>query len=269
MITGMSTACFFPKLYIEQAAQKIGEMNIENIEVFFSTFSEYKADFVKELKKKVQGSNTQVYSVHALSLQFEPQLFSSHKRSRQDSLDIYEQVLEAGAQLGAKVYVMHGPAHVKRALPLNLNYEYIASRVSPLAQMAKSYGIKLSWENVHWCWYAKPDFSSKLEPYLQTDNLYYTLDIKQAAQAGFSPAAFVKQMGKRLVNVHVCDFVKSEETGIAPVLPFRGESDFDALRLALKQICYDDAIMLEVYSNNYSDYAELKRSFDDVRDFFA
>ena len=239
-----------------------------NIEVFFSTLSEYKPEFIKEFKKRVDDSAASVYSVHPLSLQFEPQLFSSHKRSRRDSLDIYEQVLQAGAQLGAKLYVMHGPAHVKRACPLNLNYEYVAHRVNPLAQMAKSYGIKLSWENVHWCWYAQPDFSRKLEPFLDTDNLYYTLDIKQAAQAGFDPVLFVNQMGNRLANVHVCDYSVTQEAGIVPMLPFRGEMDFDALRSALAKNSFDDAIMLEVYSSNYKDYDELRQTYSEVSDYF-
>ncbi len=268
MITGISTACFYPRLYVEQAALQIGKMGIEHIEVFFSTLSEYKPSFVSELLKNIEDSGTNVYSVHALSLQFEPQLFSNHKRSRQDSLDIYEQVLEAGARLGAKVYVMHGPAHVKRACALNLNFEYVASRVDPLAQMAKSYGIKLSWENVHWCWYAQPEFSVKLEPYLQTDNLYYTLDTKQAAQSGENPAAYVKAMGNRLVNVHVCDYEVSAQKGIVPVMPFCGQMNFDELKATLHDVGYNEAIMLEVYSNNYSDFIELKKSYDDVNEFF-
>jgi len=269
MIIGMSTACFYPTLYVENAAQKMGEMNIPDIEVFFSTLSEYKPDFVKELKKKVDEHNTNVFSVHALSLQFEPQLFSSHARSRQDSLDIYEQVLEAGAVLGAKVYVMHGPAHVKRACALNLNYEYIAEYTDPLADMAKQYGIKLSWENVHWCWYANPDFPEKLNPLLSSDNLYYTLDIKQAAQAGFSPSEFIKQMGQRLVNVHVCDYSISDNKGVVPKLPFLGDMDFDVFRAALKDAEYDGPIMLEVYNSNYSDYSELLDSYNRVKKFFV
>jgi sugar phosphate isomerase/epimerase len=268
MIAGISTACFFPKLYIEQAVQKIGEMNVQHIEVFFSTLSEYRPAFINEFAKIVADSGTDVYSVHALSLQFEPQLFSSHRRSRQDSLDIYEQVLEAGAILGAKVYVMHGPAHVKRACPLNLNYEYVAKRVKPLAELAKSYGIKLSWENVHWCWYAQPDFPEKLEPYLNTDNLFYTLDVKQAAQAKTDPISFVKGMGTRLVNVHICDYINLPEKGIVPELPFRGEANFKALKDALEGISYDGAIMLEVYNSNYRDYDELKRTYDQVVNFF-
>lgn len=265
MIVGMSTACFFPNFGCEQAVTKIGELGISDAEVFFSTFSEYKPEFVKEVKKRADEYCTNINSVHAYSLQFEPQLFSRYERSRQDALDIYEQVLRAGAQLGAKVYVMHGPAHVKHACKLNLNYEYIAERVLPLCELAKSYGIKLTWENVHWCWYAQPLFPEKLQKHLGDANLYYTLDVKQAAQSGYEPIEYIKHTADRLQNVHICDYVKTCNRGIVPVLPFNGEMDFDSLKKALANIEYSGAVMLEVYSDNYSNFDELRKTYCEVK----
>lgn len=268
MIVGMSTACFFPKLPCEQAVTKIGELGISNAEVFFSTLSEYKPEFIKEVKIRADEYDTKIYSVHALSLQFEPQLFSRHERSRQDALEIYEQVLRAGAELGAEVYVMHGPAHVKRACKLNLNYEYIAERVLPLCELAKSYGIKLTWENVHWCWYAEPLFPLNLQKYLGDANLFYTLDVKQAAQSGYEPIEYAKYSLNKLENVHICDYVKTADRGIVPALPFKGEMDFGILKNALLSIDYAGAMMLEVYSDNYSSYDELKKTYCQVKSMF-
>ena len=98
--------------------------------------------------------------------------------------------------------------------------------------------------------------------------MYYTLDIKQAAQAGFAPSEFIKQMGRRLANVHVCDYSISKSIGVVPKLPFIGDMDFDVFKDALKEAEYDGPVMLEVYNNNYSDYAELKDSYNKVRKFF-
>lgn len=268
LIVGMSTACFFPNLGCEQAVTKIGELGISNAEVFFSTLSEYRPKFAKEVKKRADEYSTNINSVHAYSLQFEPQLFSRYERSRQDALDIYEQVLSAGAELGAKVYVMHGPAHVKRACKLNLNYEYIAKRVLPLCELANNYGIKLTWENVHWCWYAEPLFPEKLQKHLGDTNLYYTLDVKQAAQSGFEPIEYINHTADRLQNVHMCDYIKTHDRGIVPVLPFNGEMNFDSLKQALADIGYSGAMMLEVYSDNYSSYDELKQTYCQVKSMF-
>lgn len=269
MIFGMSTACFFPNVYTEQSIDLMGKMNIENIEVFFSCLSEYKMPFIKELKKRISDYGMNTYSIHALSLQFEPQLFSKHLRSKQDSLDMYKQVLEAGAELGAGAYVFHGPANVKRARKLVLDFPYIAQCTDIIADIAKDFGIKLAWENVHWCWYAKPDFAKKLLCRTNTDNLYFTLDIKQAAQAGYDPIEYLENTKNRLANIHICDFTYSEELGMSPKLPFDGSMDFIAFKNALDNIKYDQGLMLEVYSNNYTDYTQLSNNFSNIKSFFS
>ncbi len=266
---GISTACFFPKLNCEEAVAKIGEMGIKDVEIFFSTLSEYEKGFIKELKTISDASGTRVYSVHALSLQFEPQLFSSHKRARKDALGIYEKVLEAGAELGASIYVMHGPAHVKRACNLNLNYEYIAEKVLPLCDMAESYGIKLTWENVHWCWYAQPLFPKLLEEHLGNGKLFYTLDIKQAAQSGHDPSDYFEFTKGTLKNIHVCDYIKTNDGSIVPELPFNGQMDHEKIKRNLSETNYDCTVMLEVYSSNYKSQSELKQAYRDVENRFS
>lgn len=268
MIFGMSTACFFPDIYTEQAILQMRKMNVKTIEIFFSCLSEYKIPFIKDLKKRISDNGMNTYSIHPLSLQFEPQLFTRHKRAKQDSLDIYKQVLEAGFELGAKVYVFHGPAHVKRASTLKLNYSHVAEIADELAQIAKKYGIKLAWENVHWCWYVSPDFAGELIRRVSTDNLFFTLDIKQAVQAGFDPADYLADTKGRLVNIHVCDYEFDEKSGILPRLPFKGELDFDAFKRALTKINYKNALMLEVYSNNYKNYEQLSDNYSRIKSFF-
>ncbi len=268
MIFGMSTACFFPHIYNEDAIDLMGKMGIENIEVFFSCISEYDKGFVAELKRRADTCGINIKSIHAFSLQFEPQLFSRHERARREALDVYQRVLEAGAVLGADTYVFHGPANVKRAKSLVLDYEYVASCTDPIAQMASSFGIKLAWENVHWCWYEKPDFPERLLPLLTTDNLYFTLDVKQAVQAGFSPVDYVYGMQGRLVNIHICDIRHDETLGVIPMLPFHGDLSFEHLKKCLHETGYDAMMILEVYSNNYKDHTELADNFHQVKDFF-
>ncbi|MDD5018417.1 MAG: sugar phosphate isomerase/epimerase [Eubacteriales bacterium] len=268
MVFGMSTACFYPNIYIEQAIDIIADMRVKNVEVFFNCMSEYNMTFVKELKKRIDDRGISAYSIHALSLQFEPQLFSRYPRAREEAFDIYKQVLEAGAELGAGVYVFHGPSHVKRAKKMILDYPYIAERTDCLADTAKGYGIKLAWENVHWCWYSKPDFANELLDRVNTDNLYFTLDIKQAAQSGFDPVDFLGHTKGRLVNIHLCDYTHSEN-GITPALPFDGIMDFDAFRKALKEIEYDYAMILEVYSSNYTSHTQLQDNFTHIESYFS
>lgn len=102
----------------------------------------------------------------------------------------------------------------------------------------------------------------------ETKNLWFTLDIKQAAQAGLDPVEFVYRTQGRLANIHICDSSFSEERGVYPVLPFKGSLDFNALKKALADTGYDGGMILEVYANNYSDYGELEQNFNEVKSFF-
>jgi len=268
MIFGVSTACFFLKNYTEDAINIIGDMGVKNIEVFFSAQSETNPKRIKEMKKRIQDKGISVYSVHAVSTQFEPQLFSAHDRQRMDAFDAYKQVLEAGEALGAGAYVFHGPTNIKIARKLNINYPYTAKRVSAVADLAKEYGIKLTYETVHWCWYAHPEFPTLLEPHLTTDNLYYTLDCKQVAQSFLPLEDYIRAMGHRLENVHLCDYRIDDKRGVVPVLPFKGQLDFEMLKTELGKVDYDKAIILEVYQDNYHDNQELKENFYCIKDFF-
>ncbi len=265
---GMSTACLFPDVYIEEAIDIIGSMNINTVEVFFSCLTEYKPAFVMELKRRVQGQGIKVYSIHAFSLQFEPQLFTRHMRARQEADGILREVLEAGAVLGAGVYVFHGPINLKRTPNHGLDYDDIAQRTDEIADIAAEYGIKLAWENVHYCWYERPEFAREMLRRVQTDNLYFTLDVKQAAQAGFNPAAFLPDTAGRLVNIHLCDYVRSE-AGVEPRLPFSGDMDYEAFKQALTEIGYDAGMMLEVYRHNYRDHKQLAGNFFAIRALFS
>ncbi len=269
MVFGMSTACFFPNVYNEDAIDLMGKMGITHIEVFFSCMAEYQKDYVSDLKRRAEFWGIQVSSIHAFSLQFEPQLFSEHERARLEALGIYRQVLEAGAKLGAQSYVFHGPANVKRARSLVLNYDYIAERTQPLADLANQHRIKLSWENVHWCWYASPDFPCKLLPLLSPNSLWLTFDLKQAVQSGFSPADYLQQAQGRLSNIHICDVRFDDKLGCIPVLPFHGSVDFGDIKAQLLQIGFDGSVILEVYSHNYQSLHELLENYKQSKAFFC
>lgn len=268
MIFGVSTACLFPNFYIEDAIGLLGGMSVQNIEVFFSCMAEYKTPFVKQLKAKADDNGMRICSVHAYSLAFEPQLFSRHERARSEALGIYQTVLEAGAALGAESYVFHGPAHMRRSQALVLDYDAIAEKADPLCALAKAHGIRLAWENVHYCWYHQPDFPEKILPRLDSDNLWFTLDIKQAAQAGYNPALYVQRACGKLATIHVCDYVSDLQLGILPKLPFEGCMDFHSLKQVLIDEGFDGPMMLEVYEHNISEPSDLKRSLKDIQDFF-
>ena len=161
--------------------------------------------------------------------------------------------------------MLHRPQLRRGRFFRQLSYAANIVNPSPIWQDYRSTGV----ENVHWCWYAEPDFPEKLMPHITSDNLYFTLDVKQAAQAGHDPSDYIAPAAGRLVNVHLCDFERSATKGIIPRLPFEGELDIGRFRCDLQQSGYDGGVILEVYSHNYKDLPQLQRCYERVADFFS
>lgn len=268
MVLGMSTACFFSRLLTEDAVVRISEMGIKNIEVFLCCLTEYRLPFIKELKKRVIDYGIKVSSVHALSVQFEPQLFSSHPRARKDAYDILDEVLEAACYLEADLYTFHGIPNLKRAKKPVYDFMKIAENASKVAEKAREHSVKLAWENVHWCLFSDTDFLSGLLRQDLSDNLYFTLDIKQAAQAKVKPEDFIYGMGKRLANIHLCDFISDPEKGIVTRLPFDGVMDFQSFKTALELSGYDGPLIYEVYASDYESERDLELNYIKTAAFF-
>jgi sugar phosphate isomerase/epimerase len=267
MVFGMSTACFFRRHITEDAVVRIGEMGIRHAEVFLCCASEYKRGYIAELNRRLQDAGISVCSVHALAIQFEPQLFTSYARAKKDAFAVLGDVLEAARLLGARSYTFHGPANIKRISNRNLDYAKFADDASLVAEKAREYGVRLAWENVHWGLFSDIYFLNRLLSSGVSDNLFFTLDIKQSVLAGVMPWDFAKAMGKRLANVHICDY-RRDEDGIRTALPFEGELDFNSLKASLLTIGYEGPLIYEVYASDYRNESQLLANYRKTRAFF-
>ncbi|HWR22824.1 MAG TPA: sugar phosphate isomerase/epimerase [Feifaniaceae bacterium] len=267
MQVGISTASLFNRYDLEDAPAHMKTMGASICEIFLNTFSEYEDGFVQALKKRVDESGLQVYSVHPMGTQFEPQLFSIHRRQREDAKKIFEQVLRAGKTLNATCYVMHGPSGLNGAVR-NMDLARIGPIVQELCGLAAAYSLTLAWENVSWCLFHTPSYGLMLLEATKADDLRFTLDIKQAARSGYAPEDYIEAVGEYLVNLHVCDYKRTSER-IVPVLPGEGECNLFTLGQALKAKGYSGPAFVEVYSDMYADEAELKRCYDYVKACFT
>ena len=116
MQTGISTASLFFRKTTEDALKFLNENNVSTAEVFLESYCEYDVEFGK-LLKSVQGK-TKVHSVHTLTTQFEPQLYSINERAQRDSFVLLDKTMNAARQVGAKYYTFHGGARFKKHLYL-------------------------------------------------------------------------------------------------------------------------------------------------------
>ena len=88
MRVGISTASLFNRVPTESAFDVLRQMRVDTTEVFLNTFSEYEKPFADALVARKGTIN--VHSVHALSTQFEPQLFTTNARVQAHAENIFK-----------------------------------------------------------------------------------------------------------------------------------------------------------------------------------
>ena len=265
MEIGISTASFFPRLVTEDALAALGGLGAKVCEVFFASFSEYTEDFARMLKGVADGAGVRVHSVHALTNQFEPELFSKGARARQDAVAIYERVCAAGEILGASCYTFHGATRLKPAVKYSFDYPFLAGRVNELIDIAGAHGITFTYENVHWTYFSEPEYYASLRRVCP--NLKSTLDIKQAMQARKDYKDYLAVMGDSLRTVHLCNYDNDGKL----LMPHdkAGVVDFRELFCALKGQGYDGPCFIEVYDRCYEDFKEIGCSLDYLGDILT
>ena len=243
----------------------LSPMGCQLIEVFLNTFSEYRPDFVRLLRQRIDDAGLNVYSVHPMSSQFESQLFSIHPRQKADAFCVYREALNAGRILGATHYVMHGSPHLGGTAK-NLELERIAPIFGELMDVAAEYGITLCLENVSWCFFHAPAFGAELKERLGDHRLKFVLDVKQAVRSGEDPFAFVDAVGEDLANWHLCDYAFDDAGKLSLKMPGQGQCDFKALGAAMIEKGYRGPAFVEVYSDMYADLEQLIASYVTIRD---
>ena len=261
METGISTASFFPRLYTEDALTEIASLGVNVSEVFFASRCEYTDEFGDVLLDRLaRAENMRVHSVHALTNQFEPELYSLNDRAYGDAIATFESVCKVAQKIGAKNYTFHGATMLKKAVRYSFNYDLITQRVNILCDLAEKYGVTLCYENVHWAYFCNPAFYAAIKD--RCPKLGATLDIKQAMQSGISWRDYLDVMKGRLKTVHLCDY---DDNGNL-CLPGKGTFDFVALYRALAEAGFDGPCLMEVYTKSYKEESELKRAFEFLKE---
>ena len=257
MQTGISTASLFFRKTTEDALKFLNENNVSTAEVFLESYCEYDVEFGK-LLKSVQGK-TKVHSVHTLTTQFEPQLYSINERAQRDSFMLLDKTMNAARQVGAKYYTFHGGARFKKT-PFKIDYERVGKITQDIIDAIKPYGVSLAYENVHWGYYNYIGFFEEIRK--RTVGLKATLDIKQARQSGISYIDYIEEMKGDIVTVHLSDIDQNGKM----CLPGKGITDFEDLFKRLADVGFDGALLLEVYQSDFTDVKELFNSLYYIND---
>jgi sugar phosphate isomerase/epimerase len=176
-----------------------------------------------------------------------------------DSYKLLENTLQCAKEIDAKYYTFHGVARVKRT-PMTINFDRVGFYTQKIIDLCAKYGVTLAYENVHWAYYNYVGFFKELRE--RTQGLKATLDIKQARQSGIEYKEFIKEMGDKIVTVHLSDVDESGKM----CLPGKGKTDFKDLFNRLKDHGFNGAMLLEVYKSDYKELGELLESLEYVKE---
>lgn len=248
MKVGISTATFFNKLLTEDSFSVIKQCGGQCTEVFLSTNFEYTPKFARVIVDRLGGLD--VYSVHSLNTQFEPQLFNIAERTKKDAETTFLSILATCKTIGAKYYTFHGQARLKKST--FLDPVRVGKRLFELGNMALDFGVTLCLENVHWAAFDRPDFFEVAKEY--APNIGATLDIKQARQSGYDWNEYLDVMGDRLKNVHISDCDKDGKI----CLVGKGVFPFDKLFSRLIDSDYAGPVIIEQYPKDFETYSEVR-----------
>ncbi|MBQ3596698.1 MAG: sugar phosphate isomerase/epimerase [Clostridia bacterium] len=257
MKTGISTASLFVRKNTEQAMQFLNENKVQTCEVFLESYCEYSPDFIPILKK--YKGELDVHSIHTLTTQFEPQLYSINERARADSFKLLDSTMQVANAIGARYYTFHGVARLKRT-QMNIDFDRVAKYTNQIIETCNKYGVDLAYENVHWAYYNYLGFFKKLKSL--APKLKATLDVKQARQSQLDYRDLINEMGKDIVTVHLSDINSDGKM----CLPGSGVTDFSEMFNRLKDVGFDGSLILEVYKDDFDSYDQLFNSLEFIKE---
>jgi sugar phosphate isomerase/epimerase len=254
MNIGLSSACFYPNVLTENSIKLISDIGFRSGEIFLNSMSEYEEDFVCKLNEERLRLDFNIDSIHCFSSAFEPYLFETYKRRRQDMFKHFKKVCKAAKTLGAKYYTFHGMRKVNFD---SIDKKFISDIYDRLIYSAMEEGIMLAQENVSWCMSSDIRFLNMLKEECMYP-IKFTLDIKQSYRAMTEIQSYIDIMNKDLVNLHIND---RDENNLC-LLPGKGNVDYKNLFCKLKGIEYNGDMIIEVYRDNFKSDRELTEARD-------
>lgn len=247
MLTGISSACFYP-LETEKSIKLCGEMGFKNIEIFVNAPCELKGEILKDIKKEIALYNLDVVSVHPFTSFAESfTIFGSYKRRVNDTIELYKHFFNFANEVGADILVLHGAK-----LMHTVDGEDYFERFARLRDCGKEFGVIVSQENVVNFRSGSVDFVKRMNNYLSGD-FALTLDWKQCRRAGESPLDFIDAVGENIVNVHISDGDLNHDC----LPPFEGQENIERIVNALKCKGYNGKYLIELYNDCFQNKEQI------------
>lgn len=251
MQLGVSTSCFFP-LETEESLRLLGDNNIHCAELFLNTLCESEPEFISELGSICAQRNVSIVALHPFTSGMETLYFaSSYPRRVADGIKLYRKLFNCASQLGAEIFTMHGEMKNNP-----VDFSYYCENFARLNEIArKDYGLTLCQENVVRCKCGSSD-TIRFMRKLLGDEVHFTLDVKQAVRSGEDVFEMMDAMGSGIRHVHISDHTIAQDC----LPPGEGQMDYSVFFRRLRQLGFDNTVIIELYRQNFKDARQLAQS---------
>lgn len=258
MKIGVSTACMYP-METEIALSRLCEAGLDTFEIFFNADCELSGAVYDEIKRIIRETDSEVISVHPYTSAVETMsLFGNYPRRFDNIMEAYKRYFEVMNELNAKIFVLHGA--LKSA---DCSESLYFERYLALRELGKSFGVTVAQENVSYCKSGSLDFLKKMKEELR-ENCSFVLDVKQALRSEINCFDILNALGGSIVHCHLSDNTDEKDC----VAVGKGRFDFPEFAKLLKKKDYRGNIILELYSNGFTELSELKESVGYMKGFF-
>jgi len=247
MKKAVSIWCFPGGTSIKDAMRQAKEAGFDGIELAMAEEGELSLQTspfgVKALRLEADRIGIEISSL-ATGLGWKYSLFSNDPKERAQAKAVHKKALRAAQILDLDV-ILSVPGALKPDIRYDVAYQRTVKAYQELAPAAEAYGVKIGVEVV---WnkflYSPMEFARLIDdvghPYVQA---YF--DAGNVLVFGY-PQHWIEILGKRIVKVHVKDFLTSvgNITGFRPLL--HGDVPFPEVVKALQKVGYDDYLIAEV-----------------------
>ncbi|HEY8500731.1 MAG TPA: sugar phosphate isomerase/epimerase family protein [Clostridia bacterium] len=216
------------------------------------TLNTGKADLL-EIKKMAADYGLEICSIGCTMFWNEP-ICSNDPKVRNRVIELGKKVLDIGAFLGADTMLLipgwTGTDFNPNAeiISYDAAYENAKEAISRLGEHAKAVKVAVGIENVWNKFLLSPLEMRNLIDEINNDYVGAYFDVSNILYTGY-PDQWIRILGKRIKKIHIADFRRSAISMAGFVDLLAGDVDFGAVMAALRDINYNDYLILEMFPN--------------------
>lgn len=246
---GLSSGTLFPDVRTEETPAVAAALGLVDIELMLQTVGEHEPALIAQIAANCRATGCRIHAIH--TWQSLHPLFDPYPRRVEEGKALFARVIEATAELGARVIVWHGAKEPEVRTPEG--WDRFLAVTAELAAACHSAGVILALENVSWCALATvrrvAAFAAKLPELGAAGSIGFVFDPFQAAEAGANPFMMLAAMGRHLVDVHLSDW-REDDPASRHLPPGEGELPWPALLRAIANAGYGGPLMIEAAIGN-------------------